>query len=305
MSFEPSPIEGAKEEVLENRPKLWRWLLGSFIISISWLILGSLLTILLGSIFNLDLAALTGIDEESLATVRSYAPWQAASAILISFLPLLVTPILLHRYLLKGTFRGLFTRSARSFSGEVRIGALVMTALLLATGLPDFFLNNADYRWSFDLSKFLPYLLIAIFLIPMQTTAEEVFYRGWIQQRLEKRGRSIWAVSIVGGLLFALPHLANPEVSGPLILPIIGYGSTGFMLTWVTMRDKSMGLAVGAHAANNLVAGLLVSSIDSALPSASLYTTPEVNWAPAAALSVLLIPLFIWLTGKWRAKVAQ
>ncbi|NDE12700.1 MAG: CPBP family intramembrane metalloprotease, partial [Actinobacteria bacterium] len=143
-----------------------------------------------------------------------------------------------------------------------------MLGLIFASSIPDFIFNNSDYKWSFDLEKFLPYLVIALLLIPMQTTAEEVFYRGWIQQRLEKGARSIWLVSTIGGLLFALPHLANPEVSGNIALPIIGYGSTGFMLTWVTMRDKSMGLAVGAHAANNLSAGLLVSSIDSALPSA-------------------------------------
>lgn len=284
---------------------LRRWILGTVIILISWLAIGSALTILASSIFNLDLSALAGTDEVSLEIVRSYAPWQAASAVLISFLPLLVAPVLLHRYLLKGEVRGLFTRSGRSFSAEVRLGALVMTALLLATGIPDFIFNNSDYEWSFDLSKFLPYLLVALLLIPMQTTAEEVFYRGWIQQRLEKSGRSIWLVSTIGGLLFALPHLANPEVSGSLILPVIGYGSTGFMLTWVTMRDKSMGLAVGAHAANNIVAGLLVSSADSALPSASLYLTPEVSWGPAAGVSVLLIPLFIWLTGKLNAKVVE
>lgn len=305
MSFEPIPTEPRQEEVIPRRPKLWRWIFGTFIILISWLILGSALTILAASIFNLDLSALTGTDDESLAIVRTYAPWKAASAVLISFLPLLLTPILLHRYLLKGAVRELFTRSSRNFTGEVRIGALVMLLLLLVTSLPDFIFNNSDYEWSFDLSKFMPYLVIALLLIPMQTTAEEVFYRGWIQQRLEKGGRSIWMVSTLGGLLFALPHLANPEVSGNIILPIVGYGSTGFMLTWVTMRDKSMGLAVGAHAANNIVAGLLVSSIDSALPSASLFVTPQVSWGPAAAVSVLLIPLFIWLTGKWNAKVAE
>jgi len=76
------------------------------------------------------------------------------------------------------------------------------------------------------------------------------------------------------------------------------------MFTWVTMRDQSMGLAVGAHAANNILAGLLVSSVDSALPAASLWVTPEIQWGPAAFFSILFIPLFIWLTGKWRGKVA-
>jgi len=297
--------ESSSPEILPARPKLWRWILGTVIILFSWLIIGGLLTILVAEIFNLDLAVLTAVDDEGRALLRSYAPWQAASAVLISFIPLLLAPILLHRFLLRGKVKELFTRSGRSFAGEVRIGALVMLGLILASSIPDFIFNNSDYKWSFDLEKFLPYLVIALLLIPMQTTAEEVFYRGWIQQRLEKGARSIWLVSTIGGLLFALPHLANPEVSGNIALPIIGYGSTGFMLTWVTMRDKSMGLAVGAHAANNLSAGLLVSSIDSALSSASLYVTPEVSWGPAAVVSVLFIPLFIWLTGKWSAKVTS
>lgn len=297
--------ESTSPEILPARPKLWRWILGTVIILFSWLIIGGLLTILVAEIFNLDLAVLTAVDDEGLALLRSYAPWQAASAILVSFFPLLLAPIFLHRVLLRGKVKELFTRSGRSFAGEVRIGALVMLGLIFASSIPDFIFNNSDYKWSFDLDKFLPYLVIALLLIPMQTTAEEVFYRGWIQQRLEKGARSIWLVSTIGGLLFALPHLANPEVSGNIALPIIGYGSTGFMLTWVTMRDKSMGLAVGAHAANNLSAGLLVSSIDSALPSASLYVTPEVSWGPAAVVSVLFIPLFIWLTGKWSAKVTS
>jgi membrane protease YdiL (CAAX protease family) len=296
MNEESAPDEQGIET--ENRPKLWRWILGTVIILFSWLIIGSLLTILIAEFFNLDLEVLTAVDDEGLATLRGYAPWQSATAILISFIPLLVAPILLHRLLLQGKVKELFTRSGRSFAKEVQIGALVMLALIFGSSIPDFIFNNADYKWSFELGKFLPYLGIALLLIPMQTTAEEVFYRGWIQQRLEKGARSIWLVSTIGGLLFALPHLANPEVSGNIALPIIGYGSTGFMLTWVTMRDKSMGLAVGAHAANNLSAGLIVSSVDSALPAASLYVTPEVSWGPAAIVSLLFIPLFIWLTGK-------
>lgn len=287
----------------DERPKLWRWILGTFLILITWFILGAILTAVIAALFDLDLLVLTGTDDESLAIVRGYEPWQAASAVLVSFLPLLVAPIILHRFLLRRPLRELFTRSTRNFSQEVLRGAAVMSLLLLLLGLPDFILNNSTYSWSFDATRFLPYLLIAFTLIPIQTTAEEVFYRGWIQLRLENGKRSIWIISIVGGALFALPHLGNPEVSGNLLLPVIGYGSTGFMLTWVTMRDQSMGLAVGAHAANNILAGLLVSSADSALPAASIWVTPEIQWGSAALGSVLLVPVFIWLTGKWRGKV--
>ena len=74
------------------------------------------------------------------------------------------------------------------------------------------------------------------------------------------------------------------------------------MLAWVTYRDKSLELAIGAHFANNLLAALLVSSQDSALPSVSLFSVPEVAWGPAALVSVIMVPIFIWLTNRWGAK---
>jgi membrane protease YdiL (CAAX protease family) len=76
------------------------------------------------------------------------------------------------------------------------------------------------------------------------------------------------------------------------------------MLAWVTYRDKTLEIAIGAHFANNLLTALLVSTEDSVLPSVSLFTIPEISWGPAAVVSVLIVPIFIWLTGKWNAKVA-
>jgi membrane protease YdiL (CAAX protease family) len=281
---------------LENRPSLIRWSIGTILILISWLIVGALLTGFAANLFNIDIAALAGENPSLLA---SYQPWQAATTILVSFVPLLLMPLILQRLLLKGGYRQLFTRSNQSFGREVRIGAMVMASILLITAVPDMALNSSAYEWTFNLNSFLPYLLVAAILIPMQTTAEEVFYRGWVQQRLENGRRSIWFVSIANGFLFALPHLANPEVNGELFLAILGYGASGFMFAWVTMRDQSIGIAVGAHAANNILAGLFVTSEDSALPAASLWTTPAVSWLPSTIISLMMIPLFIWLTGKY------
>jgi membrane protease YdiL (CAAX protease family) len=292
-------IDFSEEPRQEFRPSLLRWSIGTFLILISWLIIGAVFTGLTAARFGIDINALAGDDPGLLA---SYEPWQAATTILVSFLPLLLTPILLHRFLLKGDYRSLFTRSNKGFGGEVRNGALAMVVILLATSVPDILVNSNSYKWTFDLQRFIPYLLVAITLIPLQTTAEEVFYRGWIQQRLENGRRSIWFISSVNGLLFALPHLANPEVNGELLFALLGYGASGFMFAWVTMRDKSIGIAVGAHAANNIMAGLFITSVDSALPAASLWTTPAVSWLPAAIISILMIPLFIWLTGKLNAK---
>lgn len=291
-------------ETTPPRPSLGRWIWGTSIILFAWLIIGSLLTGLTAGLFGLELSALAGSDDQSRSIVASYPPWQAATTLLISFLPLLLAPIALNRILLKGSTRSIFTKSDRSFRREVGVGALAMVVLLLFTGIPDFLLNNEDYNFTFEPTRFLPYLVVAAILIPIQTTAEEVFFRGWIQQRIENGRRSIWTVSLIGAALFAIPHLGNSEVNGEFLFALVGYGATGFMFAWVTMRDRSIGVAVGAHAANNILAGLVVTSADSTLPSASLWTTPAVAWVPAAVVSVMIIPTFIWLTGRWNAKVA-
>ena len=297
-------MDSQSPELIPPRPRLIRWIWGTAVILFAWLILGSILTGLSAGAFGLKLSAIAGTDPQSKALVASYPPWQAASVLLVSFLPLLVAPIALQRLALRSSIRSLFTQSNKPFISQVRVGASAMVVLLLVTGLPDFIFNNGDYKFTFEADRFLPYLLIAAILIPIQTTAEEVFFRGWIQQRIENGRRSIWFVSLAGGALFALPHLGNSEVNGEFLFAVIGYGATGFMFAWVTMRDKSIGVAVGAHAANNILAGLLVSSADSTLPSASIWTTPAVAWLPAAIISVLIIPTFIWLTGRWNAKVA-
>jgi membrane protease YdiL (CAAX protease family) len=286
------------------RPRLRRWIFGTTLILISWVLFGSILTGITADRFNIDLDALAVDSEESRAILNGYAPWQTATTILISFAPLLIAVIALHRYLLHLPVRTLFTRNNRKLSREVFVGAIAMAILILISGAPDLIFNPENYKFNFEVSKFLPYLLIAFTLIPIQTSAEEVFFRGWIQQRLENGRRSIWLVSIIGGALFALPHLSNPEVNGELFFAILGYGASGFMFAWVSMRDQSIGIALGAHAVNNIMASLLVSSADSALPSVSIWTTPAVNWISAAILSLMTVPLFIWLTAKLGRKIS-
>ena len=288
-----------------SRPKLWRWIVGTLAILIFWQVLGLTLTILLGRYFGYDLQLLFSTEKADLAQVREFPPWSTAATVLISFLPLFVAPLLAYRYLLKRPYKQLFTSAEKYSWRKTWIGFLALSVISLVLGLGDLILNYDEYSWSWRPSAFIPYLFICLTLLPIQTTAEELFYRGWLQQWLDNGKKKQWSVSLINGFLFALPHLANPEVAGnELILPIISYAATGFMLAWVTYREKGLELAIGAHFANNLLTGLLVSTEDSALPSVSLYTTPEVPWLSAAIISVATIPVFIWLTKKWNDKVA-
>ena len=288
---------------LGTRPRLWRWIIGTLFIVTIWQVLGLGLTFLLASFFGLDIELLFSTADEDLAAIRALPAWSSAATALISFLPLLVATLLTYRVILKKNIKSLFTSRDKYSYKRTWVGFASLALISITFGSFDLILNWDSYTFSFKASAFLPYLLIAFTLLPIQTTAEELFFRGWIQRWLDNGKKRQWSISILSGVIFSLPHLANPEVAGnELFLPIISYGATGFMLAWVTYRDKSLELAIGAHFANNLLAALLVSSQDSALPSVSLLTVPEVAWESAALFSVIMVPIFIWLTNRWGAK---
>jgi len=84
-------------------------------------------------------------------------------------------------------------------------------------------------------------------------------------------------------------HLGNPEVeklgSGILIF----YIGTGLFLGIITLMDEGLELALGFHAANNLITALLVTADWTAFQTNSLFkdvSAPELGWD-------VLIPVFV------------
>jgi membrane protease YdiL (CAAX protease family) len=286
------------------RPRNWRWILGAAAIFVGWQFTGLILTVGAANFFNLDVELLFSTDEKDMALVRTQPAWSTGATLLVSFIPLFAFTILAYRFILQRPVRQLFTASGRYSWRATWAGFAAMSVILIGFSASDILLNPDSYTFNWNQTAFFSYLFIAFTFLPIQTTAEELFFRGWLQQWLDNGRRKNWVVSLIGAFLFAAPHMANPEVSGSdLLLPLISYGATGFMLAWVTFRDKTLEIAIGAHFANNLLTATFVSTQDSALPSVSLFTTPDVSWGPAAVVSVVIVPIFIWLSGKWRAKV--
>jgi len=86
------------------------------------------------------------------------------------------------------------------------------------------------YVWTLNLTRFLPFLFLALFFIPIQTSAEELFFRGYLLQEIGLRSRNIWVLSCISGLLFGLPHLLNPEAT--VNFPLLGFYYFAFGFSW-------------------------------------------------------------------------
>jgi len=168
---------------------------------------------------------------------------------------------------------------------------------LVLCGLGDFILwliQPSNYVWAFQWERFWPYALVALVLIPFQTSTEELLFRGYLTQWIGRGRRSLWLPLILPNLIFALLHGLNPEVQtygAWLTLPL--YFAIGLLLSWVTLKSGGLELALGLHAANNYYAALLVTFPGSALPSPALIQMRTYN--PLLGLVTFLAMAGIYL----------
>jgi len=124
----------------------------------------------------------------------------------------------------------------------------------------DYMTSPEDYVWNFKPIPFLFMFLIAIIFIPLQTSLEEYVFRGYLMQGFGNWFRNRWLPLILTSVIFGSLHIANPEV-GKLGYGIMGYYiGTGLFLGVMTLMDEGVELAIGWHAANNLVGALLVTA---------------------------------------------
>ena len=178
------------------------------------------------------------------------------------------------------------------------------------TGI-DYFLSPENYALNFRWESFWKLALIAILLIPLQTSFEEYLFRGHMMQGLGILFRNRWVPLVVTSVIFGLMHLGNPEVEKLGYGIMVFYIGTGFFLGIITLMDEGLELALGFHAANNLVTALLVTSEWTAFQTDSILRDvgqPGLEWD--AYLPLLAFPLMLYFFGRkygwknWKDRLA-
>jgi len=187
-----------------------------------------------------------------------------------TFIGMAVAPMLVVRFLHHRMATSLFgpaPRAIRDFMQAVLIVAIIFS-LNLAVWIY-FFDAMPNVNW-FAWLQLLPIALVAVFI---QTGAEELVFRGYLQQQLAARFASPIAWLILPTLLFAAAHY-DPESYGANLWPIlIAICIFGFAAADLTACTGSLGAAWGFHFANNVVAILLIS-VDGPLTGLALFKTP-------------------------------
>lgn len=250
-----------------GRNAWWRYLLGIVTIAFSWLVLGYVPYLLLVA------AGVADPVIDYLAVNFSIFMMLAGLAVAVKLIhgrPLMT----------------LVTPEAPVDWRRIGRGALVWALIAAAISVVEHLLYPGRYYLSFDPARFFLFVPLVLVLTPIQTTVEELVFRGYAMQGLALLVRRPALVACGSGVVFAVPHLLNPEVYqyGALIMAA-NYFAIGLLLATVTLRDGRLELAIGLHAANNVFLALATESI---------FTARELDPAYSLASLVAGALVFHW-----------
>lgn len=125
------------------------------------------------------------------------------------------------------------------------------------------------------LSAWLAFLPIAILGLLLQTGAEEVFFRGYLQQYCARVLKTPYAWMVVPSVLFGLSHALNDTSSlGASLAYIIWTTAFGLACADLTARTGSLGAAWGLHMAVNIAALMIANQEGAPLSAGALYLFP-------------------------------
>ncbi|MCC1481905.1 CPBP family intramembrane glutamic endopeptidase [Roseibaca sp. Y0-43] len=276
------------------RPQLWRLVLGVgliLVIYLAWMAaIGFAVTLAVG----LDDAPLV------MGQVGLGATPPSIMVLLFTFAGLVLGTFAAVRWVHKRPVASLFgPRDVLLRDFAVALG------LFLAVSVP-------GVVWVFasgTLSPGVPVQVWAIYAIPVllglivQTGAEEIVFRGYLQQQLAARFAARWVSFVIPSVLFGLLHYA-PDQMGQGAWLLVGLtGFFGLLMADLTARSGSLGMAWGLHFGNNTLA-ILIFTTGEALDGVALFRLPYSLADPSSLLGLLLVDLLglvlIWaLLRRW------
>jgi membrane protease YdiL (CAAX protease family) len=209
-------------------------------------------------------------------------------AVNFSIIMMLAGLVLTVRGIHRRPLASLVTPEARMDWRRIGQSALVWCVIAAAVSLIEHGLYPDRYYVSFDPGEFFVFLALVLVLTPIQTTTEELVFRGYAMQGLGLLTRRPALVAVASSVIFTIPHLLNPEVhEHGLLIMAANYFAIGMLLATVTLRDGRLELAIGLHAVNNVFLALVANYEGSALTTESIFTARELD--PAYSLVTIVI----------------
>jgi membrane protease YdiL (CAAX protease family) len=279
------------EQALDFKNDWWRYFIGFIIIFLFWQFIGAI-PLIIGMISQMDFSDLDSLqslenpnDMFSMIGSKNTVLTLLLISFLVGFLGLYIVVKNIHNQ----NFKSLITSRKKIDYSRILHCFLVIFTLNSLMIFISYVISPSSFEYNFQLEPFLILLLICIFLLPFQTTFEELLVRGYLLQGFGIAFKSRAAAFIIPSIIFGFLHILNPEIDK------LGYGFlVAYILmgmTWgiFTLMDDGNELAIGAHYANNLVVFLFLTADWHAVQTNAVFISLE-----EPNLLSMIIPMFIY-----------
>ncbi len=250
----------------QGKNAFWRYLLGILVIFFCWIFIGTFATLISFRLVVGDLSTL----QEFLKT-RSAINYIIQN---INFIFFAIGIFLTVRFLHERKFLTLLSAEAKINFRRLLVGFGAWFLILASITVIGFVVEPENFEFAFQPSQWLILLPFALILTPIQTSTEELFFRGYLIQGLSLITKKPLIIMFINGILFMLPHLPNPEIQRGPVWVALYFFAFGVFCSFVTLKDNRLELALGIHAANNLL-HIFITTKDSALPVPAIWFVKE------------------------------
>ena len=277
MSF----IDKAKE----GNNSFSSYLLGIVLI-ISVYLLGSYFLIL-DLQWNFGIESFDGISQKEIVRIlgnNRFLAW-----LIVPFLFVALFLVIHTKFVHKRTVLSIFS-GRKTFDWKRVLFSFSLLFSVLSLFLFIQYLSSDSLIFQFDLQKFIPLFFIAIFLLPIQTSCEELLFRSYILQGIKMRTKKNSVAVLISGLMFGAIHIGNPEIAKIGYHIIVYYMLVGVFLALISLFDNGIELALGYHAANNVFAALMITNNWQAFQTDAVFMD---NADPGMGLDTIFGILFI------------
>lgn len=167
------------------------------------------------------------------------------------------------------TLIGAPSRALRQFV-VVTIAMIALTAVIWV--LPPYDYGEPLQR-NMEFGRWFLLLPIALFAVLVQSGAEEVLFRGYLQQQMAARFKSPLIWMVVPSALFGILHYM-PQSAGSNAWTIVLWATMfGVLMADLTARSGTLGPAMAVHFVNN-VSAMVLTSVPDEMSGLALYVLP-------------------------------
>ena len=279
-----------------RRPALWRLIVGIILMTAIYAI-GAALVIVAGWAILGATSDVIGFAE----SVASAGDPASVALLLATFLPMALAAMIVVRWLHKRPAASLFgprVRVLRDFGKAAGIVALIYGGLTIV-GL----LFVVDVEPNLSLATWLSWLPILLLGLVIQTGAEELVFRGYLQQQLAARFVSPMIWLVIPAVLFGLVHYDPVTAGANLWYVLAGVTIFGLIAGDLTAKTGSLGAAWGFHFANNAFAMLIVATQGS-IDGAALFRTPYTLAEAEGFGGLIIIDALVMILAWWLVRRA-